>query len=81
MLRLLHLLLVDCPVLVVKVVDLVQEGRLSGLRIGQVKCLRFVVPDRIGLRVVERLVAHELMVVDGLSRWLNSICKLVPERF
>ena len=44
------LMLVTDPVLVLIVVDPVEEGRLLRVRTRQVKRLRLVVADRIGLR-------------------------------
>ena len=42
------------PVLVIKIVDSIQEGRLFWVRAIQVKCFGFIVANWIGFRVLSK---------------------------
>jgi len=66
-------------VLVVEIVDPIEECRLLGVWTSKVKCLRFIVPYRIGLRIIERGCACEIVVRKGIGDRFSTVCKFVPK--
>ena len=66
-------------VLVVEIVDPIEECRLLGVRTAKVKCLGFIVSYRVGLRIVERARASEIVVRKGISDGFSPVCKFIPK--